>query len=364
MDRQIINEFNRLYFSKKQLERRIYDKEELEYIWKIIEKERGENSVEILFKEIKNVKLWFNITDDIKKNIEFIKRVNGSELLDYLPNRSKSKFLEANIKIDINSNLELNKTNLIDGNLDSKILSNIYDVLQNIESYGVQLNINSIKQIYLDIFKEDNAINEAQIKDILEFLEVKDRISPIIKIAIVYFYIIRFKPFSKYSDIMAGILTYMYLIRQGYGIFKYCSQSHIILGEQKKYYNAIENSRCSNGDITYFIRYYINSMKLAIDLLNKDVNCKYGKKIIKELLERNNVFLENRQIDFINKSISTNNKIVTIEDYKRESKVSYETARTDLNNLITLGFFKINKAGKKYEYYFNDIPTIIESFEE
>ncbi|ATD56078.1 hypothetical protein [Clostridium chauvoei] len=81
------------------------------------------------------------------------------------------------------------------------------------------------------------------------------------------------------------------------------------------------------------------------------------------MLERKNIALEDRQITFINNTIASNN-VVTIDVYKSKNNISYETARTDLTHLVTLGFFKISKVGKKYEYYINDIATIVESFEE
>jgi Fic family protein len=51
---------------------------------------------------------------------------------------------------------------------------------------------------------------------------------------------------------------------------------------------------------------------------------------------------------------------VTIEEHQKKYKSSYETARTDLNALASLGIFEKTKEGKMFVYRANDIDVILE----
>lgn len=377
MDKQIIQEFNKLYFSKKQLQRRVYNREELEEIWELISQERKDKSVKLSFKYAENGGLWFCVTDDIQNDLDFIESINKSDILGYLPKRSKNRIIEDGLLKEVVSNLRFNDikfdNQLVIKNIkdvdreklcyEDRVLLNLYDFLEKVGKEKVKVDDTYINKVYVDIFLEEPSSNKELLEELSDFINANSKYNDIVKASIIYYYIITFKPFNKYNNLMANILAFLHLINKSYNLVRYFSLLKTVLDEEKKYLNAIEDSKVSDGDITYFIKYYVKSIKTSINGLNREINCKYGKKIIKELLERKNIALEDRQITFINNAIASNN-VVTIDVYKGKNNISYETARTDLTHLVTLGFFKISKVGKKYEYYINDIATIVESFEE
>ncbi|WP_195266071.1 Fic family protein [Clostridium sp. 1001275B_160808_H3] len=368
MDTQLIQDFKNLYFSKKQISRRIFDKEELEEIWKTIEDERIKTSLEnnSIFKPFVNY--WFNNTEDIICNTEFIDEANNLGVFNYISPKIREKLNNSaeelellglnnfdNIVIsdEILKNLKLAINN--DCNIDEAFILDLYNI---IDGEGIKDNKNNIEGISRDGSNADN------IKTLISLINESDRKSVLVVAATIYLYIIVNKPFRRYNSIFSELLSYKYLLVNGYEVIKYCSVSTLINSKFKKYNAAIENSISSNGDITYFIRFYIGILRDSIEALNSELNYKFGKKILKELVERNNIKLEERQIKFINSILSSKINNVTIENYKNKLDISYETARSDLNYLVTLGFFKIAKSGKRYEYYKNDISTIVDNFEE
>ncbi|MDB1942028.1 hypothetical protein PMY49_14845, partial [Clostridium tertium] len=368
MDAQIIQDFNNLYFSKKQISRRIFDKEELENIWKIIEGDRMKISFESNFNFKPFVNYWFNNTEDIISNTEFINEANNLGVFNYISSKIREKIYNSaeeaellglanleNIVIsdEILKNLKLAISNGC--NIDEEFICNLYSI---VDGEGIKDNKNAIEGI---VRNESNAGN---IKTLISLINEDEGKNALIVAATIYLYIIVNKPFRRYNSIISELLSYKYLLINGYEVIKYCSLSTLINSKLKKYKAAIENSIYSNGDITYFIRFYISALREAVEALNNELNYKFGKRILKELIERNNVRLEERHIKFINSILSSKDNVVTIDNYKNKLDISYETARSDLNYLVTLGFFKIAKSGKRYEYYKNDISTIVDNFEE
>ncbi|WP_291651518.1 Fic family protein [Clostridium sp.] len=368
MDAQIIQDFNNLYFSKKQISRRIFDKEELEKLWKIIEDDRMKISLESNFNFKPIVNYWFNNTEDIISNAEFINEANNLGVFNYVSSKIKEKLNNsaeesellglANLDNIIISDEMLRDLKLAisnDCNIDEEFVWDLYSI---IDGENIKDNKSTIQGVARDEF------NAGNIKTLISLINEEQGKSALIVAATIYLYVTINKPFRRYNSIISELLSYKYLLMNGYEVIKYCSLSTLINSKLKKYNAAVENSISSNGDITYFIRFYISVLREAVNALNSELNCKFGKKILKELIERNNVKLEERHIKFINSILSSKDNVVTIDNYKNKLDISYETARSDLNYLVTLGFFKIAKSGKRYEYYKNDISTIVDNFEE
>ncbi|MDP4145926.1 MAG: Fic family protein, partial [Bacillota bacterium] len=71
-----------------------------------------------------------------------------------------------------------------------------------------------------------------------------------------------------------------------------------------------------------------------------------------------------RQSKIVNHFINVDKNFITINDYQKKFKIAYETARTDLLELETIGFFRKSKSGKKYMFIFNDFNEIIKNIQK
>jgi len=78
----------------------------------------------------------------------------------------------------------------------------------------------------------------------------------------------------------------------------------------------------------------------------------YGKALLFDALKKKGVFLAERQKKCLEYFIKTEKKYITIEEYIKKYKVSYETSRKDLNTLESMDLFSKEKIGKKYVYKF------------
>lgn len=188
--------------------------------------------------------------------------------------------------------------------------------------------------------------------NLIEFINTDIDMHPIEKAGIIHFYFVYVHPFFDGNGRTSRVVQYMYLLQQGYDFFKFFSISTVIREQKMKYYKAIKDVEEYDGDLTYFIDFnsktIIDSIVAVIDRLGKEL----GKHFIINNLENNGVFLSERLKKCLYFFIRTEKKHISIDDYKKKYKVSYETARQDLNRLESAGIFQKVKSGKKYIYKF------------
>ncbi|MGF7047851.1 Fic family protein [Paenibacillus sp. DS2015] len=190
--------------------------------------------------------------------------------------------------------------------------------------------------------------------DLFEFIhsDTPD-IHPIIKASIIQFYIVYVHPFFDGNGRTARAFTVMYLLGKGFNFFKYLSISTAINKRKNQYYKAIEDCEKNPTDVTYFL---INQLQLmherSIELL-QDLQVEVGRLLIDQWLDKKGIVFAKRQMKEIWFFSKKEKSLVTIEEYQKRHKVSYETARTDLMELDALGIFDKIKVSRKYVFKFN-----------
>ena len=93
------------------------------------------------------------------------------------------------------------------------------------------------------------------------------KIHPLIKAAVAQAFIIIVRPFSEGNDRLGRVVSEMILLRAGYVFFREISLSALIARKSYGYYEALANvSREENeGDLTYFIEYFLELLSRAVD---------------------------------------------------------------------------------------------------
>lgn len=178
----------------------------------------------------------------------------------------------------------------------------------------------------------------------------EDFIHPITKASIIHFYLAYVHPFFDGNGRTSRALFYFYLLKNRYDFFRYFSISAIIAKRREKYYKAIKDVEDYDNDVTYFLLYSSDIVLKSIDEITDKIVKKFQSDIISKRIDKKGIYLNKRQRKVIKYAIEDDLKAITTRKYQKIFKVSYGTARSDLNELVEYGLFKKSKVGKGFVY--------------
>ncbi len=175
-------------------------------------------------------------------------------------------------------------------------------------------------------------------------------IHPIIKGIIIHFMLAYIHPFADGNGRTARSLFYWYMIKKGYWLTEYLSVSRIIYRSKKKYETAFLHTENDENDLSYFILYNLDAMYKAFEELKAYLQRKITEQ--DELFYFEQISGINRRQARILKTLSEKPKSVfTAKELTSLFNVSIKTTRSDLKQLVSLGFMKeinINKRQLAY----------------
>lgn len=402
----LITSINERYLTKKEIEYRISNDINLNEFWNELMDIRKNTKIDIPLIDQSSNNFWFNLTNDISSNIEAIDSSATEDLFKSVPlDLEVSVIADALIDEAFNSSViegafstkrrtkEMIEKQLLPSNKSEiMIMNNYYALLYIMDNLDRPLDEESILSIYRiltkDTLDKDDIVEkyrtdsvyvmdtksnkitytapsydkvQEMMNDLLNFINSNNNYHPVIKACIIHFYFVYIHPFFDGNGRTARAVSYMYLLQNGYNFFKFFSISSVINEERNRYYDAIENTELYDSDMTYFIKYYSSMIVRSISKIKNNFRKEFGKRLIKDTLEKARIILDKRQTKIINSFITVDKNFITIEEYRKRFKISYETARTDLLELETLGFLKKHKKGKKYIFVFNEFNEIIKS---
>ncbi len=181
----------------------------------------------------------------------------------------------------------------------------------------------------------------------------EDFIHPVVKASIIHFYIVYVHPFFDGNGRTARALFYFYLLKNQYEFFKYFSISALIAQQREKYYKAIKDVEDYEDDLTYFLLYFADIVSKSINEIIDRIVRKYQSDIISKNLDAKGIYLNKRQKKLIRLLIDHDHKNITTRRYEKIFKVSYGTARSDLNEMTENGLLQKRKIGKGFIYSTN-----------
>lgn len=123
------------------------------------------------------------------------------------------------------------------------------------------------------IFKttEPGFATEDEMKNLVQWIKLKDEINPVIKIATFVYEFLSIHPFQDGNGRLSRLLTTLLLLQNGYEWVEYISFEHEIEKRKKKYYQALRNCQAKrpNEDITEWIEFFLDSLRNLIKKLTK-----------------------------------------------------------------------------------------------
>lgn len=178
---------------------------------------------------------------------------------------------------------------------------------------------------------------------------------PVAHAIILHFMLAYEHPFVDGNGRTARALFYWLLLRKGYWAAEYISISSLLKTAPSQYAQAFQYTETDENDLTYFILYNLRIFKKAVVQFNSFVSQQVAEN--KQMDETLSSICNARQIAIIGHSKRHSGYRYTAEEHQQWHGVSANTARSDLNELVRLGFMRSEKSGKTYLYCFRSSST-------
>ena len=174
---------------------------------------------------------------------------------------------------------------------------------------------------------------------------------PVVKAILLHFWLAYDHPFVDGNGRTARALFYWSMLRQGYWLSEYLSISSVVKKAPGQYMRAYLYSESDENDATYFVLFHLRVIQLAIDKLHAYL----GRKMIElrqtEGLLRRMPELNHRQIAVLSHALRHPDGQYSIQSHRSSHGVVYQTARSDLLDLVSKGLLVHRRIGRRYYFF-------------
>lgn len=183
-------------------------------------------------------------------------------------------------------------------------------------------------------------------------------IHPVVRAIIVHFWLAYDHPFVDGNGRTARALFYWAMLHDGYWLAQYLSVSSILRKAPAKYAKSYLHAETDDNDITYFVVYQLQVIERAIVGLHDYLARKIAEMREIEGMLHGSPHLNHRQLVVVQDAMRDPSEPFTIAAQARRHRVTYESARSDLLGLESLGLFSKTRVGKKF--VFRPMPDLPE----
>jgi Fic family protein len=176
-------------------------------------------------------------------------------------------------------------------------------------------------------------------------------IHPAIRSILLHFWLAYDHPFPDGNGRTARALFYWSMLRHRYWLFEYASISQIILRGPARYGRAFLHTETDDNDLTYFIIYNIEVIIKAIEELFRYIDHRGRELRALDVSLRGMAELNNRQRDLIKHALRNLGFQYTIETHRNSHDVVYETARSDLDDLVNRGLLVKRRMRRAFVFF-------------
>ena len=180
---------------------------------------------------------------------------------------------------------------------------------------------------------------------------------PVVKAILLHFMVGYDHPFVDGNGRTARALFYWSMARSGYWLTEFLSISAVIRKAPAQYVRAYVFSEIDDNDVTYFLDYNLRVILDSIRLLHLYLARKTKETSRLEAMLRGSdtaLVLNHRQVALLGHMLKHPDASYTIDGHRRSHNVTYETARTDLRALDSMGFIVKYTGRRRLIYRMND----------
>jgi Fic family protein len=175
-------------------------------------------------------------------------------------------------------------------------------------------------------------------------------IHPLVRSMILHFWLAYDHPFVDGNGRTARALFYWSMLKHGYWLFEFITISKIILKGPAKYGRAFLYTETDDNDLTYFLLYHAEIVRRAIEEMHAYIERHTQRLATAQRDLQGLTILNHRQRDLISHALRHSGQQYTVEYHRSSHNVVYETARTDMMDLVDRGLMVKRKIGKTWHF--------------
>lgn len=180
-------------------------------------------------------------------------------------------------------------------------------------------------------------------------------VHPVVRAILLHFMIGYDHPFVDGNGRTARALFYWAMARSGYWLMEFLSISQFLRQAPAQYVTAYLHTETDNGDTTYFVLHQLDIIRKAIEALYAYLARKtHEQKDAERLLASAPALrsrLNHRQVTLLTHALRNPGEAYRVSAHQQYHSVVYQTARTDLIDLETLGFLERFKQGAAFVFH-------------
>lgn len=150
----------------------------------------------------------------------------------------------------------------------------------------------------------------------------------------------------------ARALFYWAMLRQGMWLAEFVSISTILRKAPSDYARAYLHTEDDEGDLTYFLHYQADVLSRAVDAFDRHLERKRQERSrARDEVDTATASMNHRQADLIRRGVAEDGPtVIAVEPFAQRYRVSDQTARNDLNELVRRGLLLQEKAGRRHVF--------------
>jgi Fic family protein len=175
-------------------------------------------------------------------------------------------------------------------------------------------------------------------------------IHPVLRAMLLHFWLAYDHPFADGNGRTARALFYWSMRTSGYWLVEYLSISRIFRDAPAKYMRAFLYSETDEGDTTYFLLHHLEVIERAVEELFDYLRRKMREvRDVEQLLADASAF-NHRQLALLSDALRHPERAYALGAHAASHRVTHETARTDLSQLVELGLLERRRSGRSYRF--------------
>lgn len=173
---------------------------------------------------------------------------------------------------------------------------------------------------------------------------------PVVRAIVLHFWIGYDHYFEDGNGRTARAIFYWAMLEQNYWLTEFLTISTILRQAPVSYAQSLLLSETDSNDLTYFLIYHLGVLKRALAALEDYLERNMQEVREVETLVRGGSGLNHRQRALVGDALRDVHARYTIQGHRTSHSVVYQTARTDLLNLVDRGLLDYRREGKAFVF--------------